>query len=360
MFSPTSSSPPKQMIFDGFILPAKYILGRATKFFLLFSLAFCPAFRIAYQSIYGISHCNYTTKLSIFECVYTTVSVIVLSAKILLALFSFNLDYYKKYVSNIELLSIETNTSAARAIKRNLGLNLIIHVIPFIGYIILSLFYMFSYYQDIPRSVIILLIISEFFIEFGVLFLLNMICNTCIYLRAAFNQVNSQIATLNGTSNQSFNHLFDEIRNLRKSYSYAVRSTRNAEKFFRFFITLFYIKYFSYNIINIVQSFGPQTKIDLIFLVPILIQTVQLIILTYNLVSVNNLSRQGLEDLYEFSFKLNSLHLYHENDIFMARMALSDVGFTFANLFTINNSFITSLFTLSLTIILALASFIYH
>uniref|UniRef100_T1KPA7 Gustatory receptor n=1 Tax=Tetranychus urticae TaxID=32264 RepID=T1KPA7_TETUR len=342
------------------ISPLKYILGTPTKILLLFTLVFCPAFRIAYQSIYGISLCNYTTKESTFDCVHHTVNVIILLLKVLLISFGFSLDYFKKFISTIALLSIDTDSSAVRSIKRNVQLNLIILVIPFIGYTILTIFYMLSYTQNIAKSIVILLIISELFIEFGVLFLLIMICNTCIYLRAAFNKVNSQIATLNETSNQLFTRSFHEIRNLRKRYSYAVRSTQNAEKFFRFFITLFYIKYFFYCIINIVKSFAPQTKIDLIFFVAILIQTIQLLILTYNLVSVNNLSRQGMEDLYELSFKLDSIHLYHENDIFMARMALSDVGFTFANLFTINNSFITSLFTLSLTIILALASFIYH
>ncbi|XP_025017063.1 uncharacterized protein LOC112539090 [Tetranychus urticae] len=187
-----------------------------------------------------------------------------------------------------------------------------------------------------------------------------MICNICCCLKAAFNQINTQITTLNTTSDHSNDHLFDRIKDLRQKYSYAVRSTQSAEKLFRCYITIFYMQYFSYVTMNSVMSFGPETSIDPFWLLYILLDTMHFIILTHHLVSVSNLSREGLEDLYELSFKLNTAESRHENDIFIARMALSDVGFTFANLFTINNNFITSLFTLSLTIIITLASFLYQ
>uniref|UniRef100_T1KPA4 Gustatory receptor n=1 Tax=Tetranychus urticae TaxID=32264 RepID=T1KPA4_TETUR len=348
------------MILDGLILPSKYILGPATKILLLFTAAFCPAFRIVYAVIYSFPLCNYTTKISIFECVYTALEVIALSLAIVMVMFGFNLDYFKNFISTIELLSIESEGSTVQTMKRNRRRNTIILLLAFIGTIIVCTTYMEQEIRNLGHLKVILLAINEVCIAFGLFFLLNMTCNICICLQVAFNQINSQIAVLNETSNQMFNHSFHEIRNLRQKYSYAVRSTQNAEKLLRYFITLFYIEYFSFNIMNIVRSFEPKTHIDPIWLFVMLCQTIQLVILTYNLVSVNNLSRQGLEDLYELSFKLNSIHLYHENDIFIARMALSDVGFTFANLFTINNSFITSMFTLSLTLIIALASFIYN
>uniref|UniRef100_A0A158P550 Gustatory receptor n=1 Tax=Tetranychus urticae TaxID=32264 RepID=A0A158P550_TETUR len=359
MSSPTRPNPPNRIILEGYILPSKYILGPVTKILLLFTIAFCPAFKIAYYSIYTFHFCNYSTKVLIFECVHIYITVITLSLKVFLVLFGFDLDYFKKFISTIELLSIEANSTSVRTIKRNRLFNLIILVISFISYAIIIAIYFLPHVQKLGKVKVTLLIIDEFLMVIGSLFLYNMICNICICLRTGFNEINSQIAALNEKSKHLFKP-FNEIRSLRKRYSHEVRSTQSAEKLFRCFITLFYFEYFSQNIVNIVRLFGPQTKIELVFILAILIRTVHLLIMTYNLVSVNNLSRQGLEDLYDFSFKLNSIHLYHENDIFIARMALSDVGFTFANLFTINNSFITSMFTLSLTIIIALASFIYH
>uniref|UniRef100_A0A158P549 Gustatory receptor n=1 Tax=Tetranychus urticae TaxID=32264 RepID=A0A158P549_TETUR len=359
MSSPTRPSPPKRIILEGYILPSKYILGPAIKILLLFTTAFCPACRIVYASIYTLPLCNYNSKISIFDCVHSSLEVIILSLVILMVLFGFNLDYFKKFISTIELLSIEFNSSTVGTIKRNRRRNTIILLIPFISNVIVCMVYTESEIQNAGIFKVFLIVINQVCIIFGLFFFLNMTCNICICLQATFNEINSQIAALNQTDNQLF-YSFHEIRTLRKKYSYAVRSTKNAEKLFRYFITIFYVEYFSLNIMNIVRSFEPETKIGPIWLASILIQTAQLLILTYNLVSVNNISRQGLEDLYEFSFKLDTIHLYHENDIFIARMALSDVGFTFANLFTINNSFITSMFTLSLTIIIALASFIYH
>uniref|UniRef100_T1KPA1 Gustatory receptor n=1 Tax=Tetranychus urticae TaxID=32264 RepID=T1KPA1_TETUR len=359
MSSPTRSDPPKQIILEGYILPSKYILGPVTKIFLLFTIAFCPAFKIAVYSIDVFQNYGYTTKISIFEWVDPCIFLIILSLKVFVVLFGFNPDYFKKFISTVEPLSIEFNSATVGKIKRNRRLNLNILAASFICYSILSMVYVSPYMKILGTTRVTLLIIDEIFIVFGSLFLYNMVCNICICLHAAFNEINAQIAALNETSNQLFNS-FREIRSLRKKYSHAVRSTKYAEKLVRCFITLFYIEYFSYNIMNIVKLFGPQAKIEPIYLSSICMQTIHLMLLTYNLVSVNNLSRQGLEDLYELSFKLNSIHLYHENDIFIARMALSDVGFTFANLFTINNSFITSMSTLSLTLIIALASFIYH
>uniref|UniRef100_T1KPB1 Gustatory receptor n=1 Tax=Tetranychus urticae TaxID=32264 RepID=T1KPB1_TETUR len=355
MSLPTSPNLPKEMLLNGFILPAKYVLGPATKILLLFTFAFISAFKMVYYSIYTIPFCDFTTKLSIFGCVYASMAVIFSSLRVLLILFGFDLNYFKRFISTIE--SIAPDCSAIRTIKRNRRLNLIILVITFIGHCTLCIIYRLSNIQNLFKAA--LMITGDVFFEFGLLFLLNMICNICVCLKAAFNQINSLIANLNQASEQVFNS-FDEIRNLRKKYSYAVRATKHAEKLFRFFITIFYIEYFSYNIANIVRACGPRTHIDAIWLFVMLCRTTHLLILTYNLVSMNNLSRQGLEDLYEFSFKLNSIHLYHENDIFIARMALSDVGFTFADLFTINNSFIISMFSLSLTLIIALTSFIYQ
>ncbi|XP_015784530.1 uncharacterized protein LOC107362047 [Tetranychus urticae] len=361
MFQPKPLNIFNQVILDGYILPSKYILGPAIKIVLLLTSAYGSAFQLSWMSFYLFSNCRYTSKILLLEFSFHTTDVINLLFTCLVIVFGFNMDHFREFISTIQLLHIETDSFAVRKIKRN---RRIIQALLSVAFTIYMTLYIItakglSIHTDNP-FVFILRCFHAGLFRFGSLFHLNMICNICFCLKAAFNQINSQIANLNKLSDQSFGHLFHKIRDLRQKYSYAVRSTQSAEQLFRYYITRFYMEYFAFVTMNIVMSFGRKTRFDSSWFLYMLIDAILFILLTYNLVSVNNLSRKGMEDLYELSFKLNTFESCHENDIFIARMALSDVGFTFANLFTINNSFITSLFTLSLTIIITLASFIYQ
>uniref|UniRef100_T1JU79 Gustatory receptor n=1 Tax=Tetranychus urticae TaxID=32264 RepID=T1JU79_TETUR len=360
MFQPKPLNTLNQVILDGYILPSKYILGPAIKIVLLLTSAYGSVFQLSWISIHLFRTCRYTTKILLFQCLHNSLDVIILLCTCLMVLFGFNMNHFRKFISTIQL-ALETDRYAVRGIKKN---RRIIRVLLTVAFIIFAIMYIITVRALSIHTDNIFVFILRFFhaalFRFGSLFHLNMICNMCFFLKAAFNQINSQINDLNTTTHRSLDHLFYKIRDLRQKYSYAVRSTQSAEQLFRWYITRFYMEYFSYITMNIVMSFGPKTSINFVWLIFMLIDTILFILLTYNLVSVNNLSREGLEDLYELSFKLNKFESCHENDIFIARMALSDVGFTFANLFSINNSFITSLFTLSLTIIITLASFIYQ
>uniref|UniRef100_T1JU70 Gustatory receptor n=1 Tax=Tetranychus urticae TaxID=32264 RepID=T1JU70_TETUR len=361
MTFPTALNEPDQVILDGYIVPSKYLLRQITKILLLLTIAYSSAFRIAYMYIYLLRNCKLTTKLMIIDCAHATIVAINVLLTVLMLLFAFDWNHFRKFISHIKSLSLETDRLTVRTIKQNRRITQALLIVTFIIYMIIFYTQQKAISIDTVNPFVFnLLCFHEMLIRFVFLFFLNMICNICFWLKAAFNHINSQISDLHDTSDQSFGHLFCKIRDLRQKYSYAVRSTQSAEKLFRWFITLYYIEYFTYNIVNIVMSLGPKMNIDSIWLLFISIATLYFIILTYYLVSVNNLSREGLEDLYELSFKLNTAQSCHENDIFIARMALSDVGFTFANLFTINNNFITSVFTLSFTIIITLASFIYQ
>uniref|UniRef100_T1JU80 Gustatory receptor n=1 Tax=Tetranychus urticae TaxID=32264 RepID=T1JU80_TETUR len=361
MPSSTTSNEPNQVVLDGYIVPSKYLLRKATKIILSLAIVCGSAFRLVYMYIYFFRNCKSPTKLKIIGCVHDMAVAIDLVGTILVVIFGFKWDNFREFISTIQLLSLETEELAVRTIKKN---RRIVQVLLSVAFIVFMICF---FVNEKTKSIGIvnpfvfnLLVLHTAIIRFFVLFLINMICNICFRLKASFDDINSQICDLKNTSDQSFGYLFHKIRDLRQKYSYAVRSTQSAEKFLRSIITLYYIKYFNYNTMNIVMSFGPKTHISAIWLLFISITTLHFIILTYNLVEVSNVSRKGMEDLYELSFKLNTFESCHENDIFIARMALSDVGFTFANLFTINNSFITSLLTLSFTIIITLAGFIYQ
>uniref|UniRef100_T1JU81 Gustatory receptor n=1 Tax=Tetranychus urticae TaxID=32264 RepID=T1JU81_TETUR len=350
-----------EVISDGYLVPSKYILGPAIKIVLLLSVAYASTFQLSYHSISLVHTCRYSTKILIFQCLHEGLAVVNLLLFVLVVLFAFNMDHFRKFISTFQLLLLETDTLAVREIKRSR------QIMRALVYGIVILFVVMFIRRETGSTnhtdstfVFIVRCFHEVLVRFGSLFHLNMICNICFCLKAAFKQINLQINDLNTTTHRSVDHLFYKIRESRQKYSYAVRSTQSAEKLFRYYITIFYTEYFSYFTMNIVTLFGPKAGLDSIWFLYMFLDTFLFILLTHNLVEVNNLSREGLEDLYELSFKLNTGDSRHENDIFIARMALSDVGFTFANLFTINNSFITSLFTLSLTLIITLASFIYQ
>uniref|UniRef100_T1KUH2 Gustatory receptor n=1 Tax=Tetranychus urticae TaxID=32264 RepID=T1KUH2_TETUR len=186
------------------------------------------------------------------------------------------------------------------------------------------------------------------------LLILREIVDVCIHLQAAFKLVNSKVNSL--LNNQPTN--LASLTCCRLNYSYAVKATKAVENYFRYFVTFYFVKYACYSIINIVLTFGGSN--DTYWIFHTIVETLLMIYLTVYLVSVNLLSRKCLDSLYELSFKMKRLDMKYENEIFIGRVLFTDVGFTFANLFTINTQFIASMFTLSLTIILALANFLYQ
>ncbi|XP_025017661.1 uncharacterized protein LOC112539405 [Tetranychus urticae] len=122
----------------------------------------------------------------------------------------------------------------------------------------------------------------------------------------------------------------------RRYYSYAVKVTESVENYFRYFVTFFYVQYACYNIMNIVDAFGGRSSMNIHWMFHTINDTLFMIYLTINLVSVNLLSRKCLDNLYELSFKMKRLDMKYENEIFIGRVLFTDVGFTFANFFTIN------------------------
>uniref|UniRef100_T1KUG9 Gustatory receptor n=1 Tax=Tetranychus urticae TaxID=32264 RepID=T1KUG9_TETUR len=188
------------------------------------------------------------------------------------------------------------------------------------------------------------------------IFILREIADVCIHLQAAFKLVNSKVNSL--VENQSIN--LESLLLCRRYYSYAVKATKSVENYFRYYVTFYFVQYACYNIMNIVDAFGDRSSMDIYWVLHTISDTILMIYLTTKFVSLNLLPQESLENLCELSFKIKRLDMKYENEIFIGRVLSTDVGFTFANLFTINTQFIASMLTLSLTIILALANFLYQ
>ncbi|XP_053208388.1 uncharacterized protein LOC128392393 [Panonychus citri] len=187
--------------------------------------------------------------------------------------------------------------------------------------------------------------------------MLNSLADMCICLEATFSTINSRIKNFPREEYPAV--MLDHLKAIRLDYTHGVRSTQAAEKYARYYVTFFYLQFGLFNIVNIVDAHGDDKLARLYWIIYLVLDFSLLIYVTVRVVSVNQLSSQGLEDLYELSYFMRNQHLQHENDIFINRMLWKNVGFTFGNLFIINTNFITSMFTLALTLVITLANFLY-
>ncbi|XP_025017311.1 uncharacterized protein LOC112539212 [Tetranychus urticae] len=190
------------------------------------------------------------------------------------------------------------------------------------------------------------------------IFFFNIISDVFICLKAAFQLVTSQLKDFPRSTPDSTK--LNRLRYCRLLHSHKDRVTRHAEKFLCIYISWYYFQYVMYNMLNFVEVLGDTYRYNWRSASFFIVDTINLSYLTIKLVAVSELSANGLEDLYEISYDVNSIKLQFQTHIFFNRMQLNNVGFTFAKLFFINTNFIASLLTLSLTIVLALANFLYR
>ncbi|XP_053205312.1 uncharacterized protein LOC128389706 [Panonychus citri] len=152
--------------------------------------------------------------------------------------------------------------------------------------------------------------------------------------------------------------MLQQLKKIRSDYSYAVLASQSIEKFARYFITVSYINCGVFGVVNAVFAFGHVKNV--IWILFMVTDSILVAYLTVRLVSINQIATYGLEDLYNISFSLRTQQLQYENDTLINRMLWKNVGFTFGNLFVINTNFITSMFTLTLTLSITLANFLYQ
>uniref|UniRef100_T1K9I0 Gustatory receptor n=1 Tax=Tetranychus urticae TaxID=32264 RepID=T1K9I0_TETUR len=202
----------------------------------------------------------------------------------------------------------------------------------------------------------VFLLFVDIVMHIGNFFLVHLIVDLCICLKAAFQYINQHLAHFQITSP---NLMLSEMRRNRSLYTRTIRASQEAEKFARHYIAWFYFQFFLFNLVNIVNILGGKSETSIAFFLYMVLDITTAAYLTLNLVAVNKVSTEGMEDLYEISYDLKSYNLHNENNLFLNRMLWRNVGFTFSNLFLINPNFVTSLLSFSLTIALTMANFLY-
>uniref|UniRef100_A0A158P5C4 Gustatory receptor n=1 Tax=Tetranychus urticae TaxID=32264 RepID=A0A158P5C4_TETUR len=327
--------------------------GTYQRLFLFWAELLSTIFNI---TVYSFA-CNLelNSKLDVYALCRTVLNIILPASRFILISILVKSKEIASYFDNLYAIGVHQDHQLKRFITRKqLYKNIVFLTLLIIKFVILLCGFVEKSSNPVWRKVFYFIMLSiQSVIYF---FILREIVDVCIHLQAAFKLVNSKVSSL--VNNQSIN--LESLLCCRRYYSYAVKATKSVENYFRYFVTFFYLQYACYNIMNIVDAFGGRSSMNIYWMFYTIHDTLLTIYLTVNLVSINYLSRESLDNLYELSFKMKRMDMKYENEIFIGRVLFTDVGFTFANLFTINTQFIASMFTLSLTIILALANFLYQ
>uniref|UniRef100_T1KUH3 Gustatory receptor n=1 Tax=Tetranychus urticae TaxID=32264 RepID=T1KUH3_TETUR len=335
------------------LLKKKSYFGPCQRLFLFWTELFCLVLIITINVIYA---CNLklNSKFAVFALCRIVLNIILAASRFIIVLVLIKSKKKSSHLDNLYAIGVHQKDGLKRFITRKqLNKNIACSTLLFLKFV-LHVWHSINtgiYFGWKPIHAITHLIHPAIFF-----FITREIIEFCINLQAAFKLVNSKVNSL--VKSQSID--FESLIRCRRYYSFVVKATKSVENYFRYFVTFFYVHYAFYNIMNIVDAFGGRSSMDIYWIFHAIVDTLLMIYLTINLVSVNLLSRKCLDSLYELSFKMKRLDMKYENEIFIGRVLFTDVGFTFANLFTINTQFIASMLTLSFTIILALANFLYQ
>uniref|UniRef100_T1KPJ8 Gustatory receptor n=1 Tax=Tetranychus urticae TaxID=32264 RepID=T1KPJ8_TETUR len=200
------------------------------------------------------------------------------------------------------------------------------------------------------------------FALFGYVFSMQFIIECCTYSQSSFKPLNNLLDSL---LNKSLpNNMNSIAKSLRLYYSKTVESVRIMDKFLAFAIFVFYL-YFTGHCILIVGEILDASRCSIYYTLWMIFrffgESSYLVLITYHLVCVNQSSTRIFDKVYQLSFSLDSSHsivTMNEINLFLLRTNRNDVGFTFAGLCMVSPSFVSSLATISLTLGLALPSFI--
>uniref|UniRef100_T1KRK0 Gustatory receptor n=1 Tax=Tetranychus urticae TaxID=32264 RepID=T1KRK0_TETUR len=194
---------------------------------------------------------------------------------------------------------------------------------------------------------------------------LQFIIECTIYCQSSFIPLNNLLdAFMRQQNNRSTPINIDGVaRIIRLHYKKTTKSINCMNTFLTVAICTFYLYFIGHCIFafGIILSYTSSTNLLSYAITRFLGGTCYLVFTTYHLVRVNQLSVQMFDRVYDFSFSLNSSHsiiTMNEINLFLLRVNRNDVGFTFAGLCLVSPSFVSSLATISLSIGLALPSFI--
>uniref|UniRef100_T1KRK2 Gustatory receptor n=1 Tax=Tetranychus urticae TaxID=32264 RepID=T1KRK2_TETUR len=186
----------------------------------------------------------------------------------------------------------------------------------------------------------------------------------CIYCQSTFIPINTLLDTLS-TRNKLSSPL--DINRIAKStrvyYIKTIRSIRYMDRFLAYAIFVFYLYFIGHCIFIFSSTLKIGSSPYLLFysVFRFFGESSYLVLVTYHLIRVNQLSVQIFDKVYQFSFSFNSeqsIVTVNEINLFLLRIHPNDVGFTFAGLCLVSPSFVSSLVTISLTLGLALPSII--
>uniref|UniRef100_T1JY49 Gustatory receptor n=1 Tax=Tetranychus urticae TaxID=32264 RepID=T1JY49_TETUR len=162
--------------------------------------------------------------------------------------------------------------------------------------------------------------------------------------------------------NQRLEHLIehpdsvdDNIRSIRFMHSVGSQLALKADQFVRYFTAANYSIMVSFILINLYSIIFLSESLNDYFAgtgVQVVVTSVAAMF-TYYAIKINHLASKGFHHAYQLTFIANSPNHFAETSLLVYRMGRNDIGLTFANLFTITASFVTSLVTLCITFILA-------
>uniref|UniRef100_T1KI59 Gustatory receptor n=1 Tax=Tetranychus urticae TaxID=32264 RepID=T1KI59_TETUR len=172
-----------------------------------------------------------------------------------------------------------------------------------------------------------------------------------LFICSVFTRVNQRLAYLIEHPDSTE----DNMRSIRLLHSIGSQLTLKADQFIRYFLATSFSLYVLFILINLYRIiYLSYTLTDYFISMSILIAVMSMTaFITYNAVKINYLASKGFHHTYQLSFTKNSSNHIAEASLLMYRMGRNDIGLTFANLFTITASFVTSLATLCITFILA-------
>ncbi|XP_025018288.1 uncharacterized protein LOC112539760 [Tetranychus urticae] len=162
--------------------------------------------------------------------------------------------------------------------------------------------------------------------------------------------------------NQRLEHLIEHpdsidgnIKSIRFMHCVGSQLTLKADQFIRYFTAVNYFIMISFMLINLYSIiFLSESLSDYFAGIGLQFVVISMTaIFTYYAIKINHLASKGFHHAYQLTFTENCPSSFAETSLLIYRMGRNDIGLTFANLFTITASFVTSLITLCITIILA-------
>uniref|UniRef100_T1KRG8 Gustatory receptor n=1 Tax=Tetranychus urticae TaxID=32264 RepID=T1KRG8_TETUR len=186
----------------------------------------------------------------------------------------------------------------------------------------------------------------------------------CIYCQSTFIPINALLDTLLNQNKHSSPIAFRRMaRSTRVYYIKTIKSIGYMDRFLAYAIFVFYFQFIGHCIFIFSSTFANgQSLFMLCYSVfRFFGEGSYLVLVTYHLIRVNQLSVQIFDKVYQLSFSFNSdqsIEAINEINLFLLRINRNDVGFTFADLCLVSPSFASSLVTISVTLGLALPSII--